>query len=77
MRSFYIGIGLATLLVGLFLLFAGYVDVGCSVGGSGTNPTISNCSGAIDLEIIGGALCIAAGLMFAVSFIPYDSARVR
>jgi len=76
-RSFYIAIGLATLLIGLALLFAGYVDVGCSVGSSGTTPTLSNCSGATDLEIIGGGLCIAAGLMFAVSFVPYDSPRVR
>lgn len=45
--------------------------------GSGASPTISNCSGATDLEIIGGGLCIAAGLMFAVSFVPYDSPRVR
>lgn len=77
MRSFYIALGIVTLVFGLFLLFAGYVHIGCTVGGTSTNPTYTNCGGALDLEIIGGIFTIAAIVMFAVSFIPYDTATVR
>jgi hypothetical protein len=76
-RVYLVAIGLATILLGLFLLFAGYVHIGCTVGGSRANPTFSNCSGATDLEIAGAVLTIAAVLMFVGSFVPDSSSRYK
>jgi hypothetical protein len=73
MRTFLLALGLATVFVGLLLLFAGYVGVGCSVGGTGANPTVSNCGGAAQLELIGAVITAAAVLMLLGSFIPERS----
>jgi predicted anti-sigma-YlaC factor YlaD len=72
-RTFLIALGLATILLGLFLLFAGYVGVGCSVGGTSANPTVSNCGGATELEVGGAVLTAAAVLMLAGAFVPERS----
>jgi hypothetical protein len=66
MRTFLIALGLATILLGLFLLFAGYVGVGCSVGGT----TVSNCGADAELEIGGALLTVVAILMFAGALVP-------
>jgi uncharacterized membrane protein YadS len=70
MRTFWLALGLATILLGLFLLFAGYVGVGCSVGGSSANPTLSNCGAASELEVAGAILTVVAVLMFVGAFVP-------
>jgi cytochrome c biogenesis factor len=72
-RGYLVAFGLVALVLGLFLLFAGYVHIGCTVGGTGSNPTFSNCGGAIDLEIGGVVLTVAAILLFAGSLVPYRS----
>jgi hypothetical protein len=70
MRTFLLALGLSTVLVGLVLLFAGYVGVGCSVGGTASNPTLSDCAGAAQLELIGAAITVVAVLMLVGSFVP-------
>lgn len=77
MRAYLLALGLATIVLGLFLLFAGFVHIGCTVGGSSTNPTFSNCGGATDLEIGGAILTIAAVLMFIGSVVPDSSSRYK
>lgn len=75
MRAGLLAFGLATIVLGLFLLFAGYVHIGCTVGGTATNPTFSNCSRATDLEIGEVILTIAAALMFVGGFVPESSSH--
>jgi hypothetical protein len=70
MRAYLLAFGLATIVMGLFLLFAGSVNIGCTVGGTSANPTFSNCAGAYDLELAGAVLTVAALLMLAGTFIP-------
>ncbi len=77
MRAYLLAIGLATIVLGLFLLFAGSVHIGCSVGGTASNPVFSNCSGATDLEIGGAIMTIAAIVMFAGGFVPDSSSRYK
>ena len=77
MRSHLLAFGLVALVLGLFLLFAGYMGVGCSVGGTSANPTLSNCGGATDLEIGGGILTILALLLVIGSLVPNSSSRYR
>jgi hypothetical protein len=69
-RAYLLAFGLATIVLGLFLLFAGSVNIGCTVGGTSANPTFSNCAGAFDLELVGAVLTVAAVLMFAGIFVP-------
>jgi predicted anti-sigma-YlaC factor YlaD len=76
-RAFLLALGLATILLGVFLLFAGYVGIGCSVGGTSSNPVLSNCGGAIELEIGGAVTIVAAIMMFAGSLVPDSSARYK
>ena len=77
MRAYLLAFGLVAIVLGLFLLFAGYVRIGCTVGGTDSNPTFSNCSGATDLEIGGAVLTIAAVLLFIGSFVPDRSSRYK
>ncbi len=77
MRAYLLALGLAIIVLGLFLLFAGYVGVGCSVGGTHSNPTFSNCGGAMDLEVGGGILTGVAVLLFVGSFVPDSSSRYK
>ncbi len=71
MRGYLAAVGLVAITLGLFLLFAGYVHIGCTVGGTGSNPTFSYCGGATDLEIGGLVLTLAAIGMFIGSLLPY------
>ena len=73
MRAYLLAFGLTTIMLGAFALFAGYVRIGCTIGGTSANPVFSNCGGATDLEIAGVVLIIAAVLMFAGSFVPEHS----
>jgi uncharacterized membrane protein len=77
MRAYLVAIGLTVLVIGLFLLFAGYVHIGCDVGGTSTNPTFTNCGGATDLEFGGIVLIIAATAMFAGSLVPDKTSRYK
>ena len=72
-RTFLLALGLATVLLGLFLLFAGYVRVGCTVAGTSANPILSNCGAATELEVGGAILTIAAILIFAGALVPEHS----
>jgi cytochrome c biogenesis factor len=76
-RSYLLAFGLTTIVIGVFLLFAGYVHIGCTVGGTSSNPTFSNCSGATDLEIGGVILTVAAVLMLLGSLVPDSSSRYK
>lgn len=77
MRTYLLALGLATIVLGLFLLLAGYVGIGCTVGGTRSNPTLSNCGAAIELEAGGGVMIVAAILMFAGSVVPDSSSRYQ
>ena len=77
MRAYLLAFGLVTIMLGLFALFAGYVHIGCTVGGTSSNPTFSNCGGATDLEITGAVLTIAAVLMFIGSLVPDSTSRYK
>jgi hypothetical protein len=72
MRAYFVAIGLAVLFVGLPLLLAGYVRIGCTVTMSGAGTSYSNCGGADALEFIGAALTVIALIFFAASFVPTD-----
>jgi hypothetical protein len=76
-RAYLLAFGLVALILGLFLLFAGYVHIGCTVGGTSSNPSFSSCGGATDLEIGGGILTVAAILMFIGSLVPDETSRYK
>jgi hypothetical protein len=71
-RAYLVALGLATLFVGLPLLLAGYVRIGCTVSTAGGGTAYSNCGGADALEFIGAALAVVALIFFAASFVPTE-----
>ncbi|MGA8536319.1 MAG: hypothetical protein WB789_02875 [Thermoplasmata archaeon] len=75
MRSYLLAIGLTILVVGLFLWFAGSVQIGCTVSGTSMDPTFSNCGGALDIEIGGIILTVIAVAMLVGSLVPDSSSR--
>jgi predicted anti-sigma-YlaC factor YlaD len=75
MRAYLLAFGLVAIMLGLFLLFAGYEKIGCSVGGSSENPTFSNCNGATELEEAGAVLTVIAVVLFAGALVPDQSSR--
>ena len=77
MRSSLLAFGLVALMLGLFLLFAGYVRIGCRVGGSNSNPTFTNCNGATELEEAGVVSTVVGVLRFAVALAPDSRARYK
>ncbi|MGA9839946.1 MAG: hypothetical protein WBF81_09525 [Thermoplasmata archaeon] len=77
MRAYLLAFGSVALMLGLFLLFAGYVHIGCTVGGTGANPTFSNCGGATDLVVAGAVLTIAAVVLFVGAAVPDGTSRYR
>jgi predicted anti-sigma-YlaC factor YlaD len=77
MRSYLLAFGLVALMLGLFLLFAGYVRIGCSVGGSSSNPTFTNCNGATELEEAGAVLTLVAVVLFAGALVPGRESRYK
>jgi hypothetical protein len=76
-RAYLLAFGLTTIMLGVFALFAGFVHIGCTVGGTGMNPTFSNCGGATDLEVAGVVLIVAAALMFVGSLVPDSTSRYK
>jgi hypothetical protein len=76
-RAYLLALGLTILVLGLFLLFAGYVQIGCPVGGTPSNPTVSSCAASAELEFGGAALTVVAILLFAGSLVPDSSARYK
>jgi hypothetical protein len=77
MRSYLLAFGLVAIMLGLFLLFAGYVKIGCSVGGSGSNPTFTNCNGATELEEAGAVITGIAVILFAGALVPSSESRYK
>lgn len=77
MRAYLLAFGLVAIVLGLFLLFAGYVGVGCSVGGTGANPTLSNCGAAGALEFGGAILTVAAIVLFVGAAVPERTAAYK
>jgi hypothetical protein len=69
-RAYLLAIGLTVFVLGLFLLFAGYVHIGCVVGGTSSNPTFTDCAGAVDLEVTGTIFIVVAGALFVGSLLP-------
>jgi hypothetical protein len=77
MRAYLVALGLATFFVGLPLLFAGYVHIGCSMTQSGGSTMYSNCGGANGLELAGGILVVVGLIFFAASFVPNNQSRYK
>jgi hypothetical protein len=76
-RAYLLALGLTTFFVGLPLLFAGYVRIGCAVSQSDGSTVYSNCGGANGLELVGGALIIVALFFFVASFVPNNQSRYK
>ncbi|MGC2289329.1 MAG: hypothetical protein WA688_05670 [Thermoplasmata archaeon] len=77
MRGYLTAFGLVAIVLGVFLLFAGYVHIGCTIGGTSSNPTFSDCGGATDLEIAGVVLTLAAIVLFIGSLLPYSGSAEK
>jgi predicted anti-sigma-YlaC factor YlaD len=77
MRSYLLAFGLVAIMIGVFLLFAGYVRIGCSVGGSSSNPSFSNCNGATELEEAGAVVSAIAIALFAGALVPDSTSRYK
>lgn len=77
MRAYLVAIGLVALVLGLPLLLAGYVRIGCTVASSGGSTTYSNCGGADALEWAGAILLVAAALLFGASFVPVHKSEYK
>jgi hypothetical protein len=74
-RAYLIAIGLTALFLGLPLLLAGEVGVGCTVTDHGGTPVYSDCGGAQAL-IQGGAILAVAGVVSIIaSFVPNSQSR--
>jgi hypothetical protein len=77
MRSYLLAFGLVAIMLGLFLLFAGYEKIGCTVSGPSSNPTFTNCNGATELEEAGAVITLLAVGLFAGAFVPDSSSRYK
>ncbi|MCI4342973.1 MAG: hypothetical protein L3J92_02490 [Thermoplasmata archaeon] len=77
MRSYLLAFGLVAIMLGLFLLFAGFVRIGCSVGGPSSDPTFSDCKGATELEEAGTVLTVVAVILFAGALVPSSESRCK
>jgi hypothetical protein len=69
-RAYLVAFSLVALVVGLPILLAGLVRIGCTVTSTGGTTMYSNCGGADALEWAGAALLVASLLLFAASFVP-------
>jgi hypothetical protein len=72
-RAYFIAFALTALVVGLPVLFAGEVRIGCTVTDRGSTTTYSDCGGADALVLGGEILVVAAAIFFAASFVPVKS----
>jgi hypothetical protein len=77
MRSYLVAFGLVALVLGLVLLLSGYERIGCTIGGSSSNPTVTNCNGATELEEAGAFLTVLAVILFAGALVPDRTSRYK
>jgi predicted anti-sigma-YlaC factor YlaD len=77
MRSYLVAFGLVAIALGLVLFLAGYEKIGCTVGGSSSDPTFTNCNGATELEEAGGFSIVLAVILFAGALVPDSSSRYK
>ncbi|HXQ48905.1 MAG TPA: hypothetical protein VN842_03910 [Thermoplasmata archaeon] len=70
MRAYLIAFGLTALIIGLPLLVAGEVGIGCTVTQQNGATVYSDCGGAQALVLGGTVLIVAAAIFFAGSFVP-------
>jgi len=77
MRAYLVALGITALVLGLPLLFAGEVGIGCTVTTHGGSTTYSDCSGAQTLVLGGGLLVLAGVIFFAGSFVPNAESRYK
>ncbi|MCI4327785.1 MAG: hypothetical protein L3K16_09195 [Thermoplasmata archaeon] len=75
MRAYLIAIGLTALILGLPLLLAGEVGIGCTVTNHGGTTVYSDCGGAQSLIFGGAVLIIAAVVCIIASFVPNTQSR--
>jgi hypothetical protein len=76
-RAYLLAFGLTALIIGLPILFAGSVGIGCTVTDHGTSTVYSNCGGAQSLELIGEILIVLAVIFFVGSFVPNSDNRYK
>jgi hypothetical protein len=76
-RAYLLALGLTVLVFGLFLMFAGFVNIGCPVGGTPANPTVSSCAASNELELGGALLTVVAVLLFGGTLVPESSSRYK
>ena len=77
MRAYFIALGLTALIIGLPLLLAGEVGIGCTVTQQGGTTVYSNCSGAQSLVLGGAILVVAAAILIACSFVPTTRSQYK
>jgi hypothetical protein len=69
-RAYLIAFGLTALIIGLPLLLAGEVGIGCTVTDQGGRATYSDCGGAQALVVGGEILVVVAVALFLGSVLP-------
>jgi nucleoside recognition membrane protein YjiH len=69
-RAYLLAFGLTSLMIGLPLLLAGEVGIGCTVTTQGASTVYSDCAGAQSLIFGGAVLVVAAVVFFAGMFVP-------
>jgi hypothetical protein len=77
LRAYLVALGLTTLILGLPLLLAGEVRIGCTVTDQGSNTIYSNCGGADELELAGAVLIVAAACLLLGSLVPNEQSRYK
>jgi hypothetical protein len=76
-RAYLLAFGLTTLIIGLPLLAAGELGIGCTVTDRGSNVEYSDCGGAQTLVLGGEILVLAAAVFFVGSFVPSAESRYK
>jgi hypothetical protein len=76
-RAYLLAFGLTSLMIGLPLLLAGEVGIGCTVTSQGATTVYSDCSGAQSLVFGGAALVVAAVIFFAGMMIPNPHSQYK
>jgi hypothetical protein len=69
-RAYLIAFGLTALFIGLPLLLAGEVGIGCTVTDQGGRAMYSDCGGAQTLILGGEILVVLAAALFVGSVLP-------
>jgi hypothetical protein len=76
-RAYLIALGLTALVIGLPLLLAGEVGIGCTVTQHGGTTVYSSCGGAQSLVLGGAILVVAAAILIAASFVPSTGSQYK